>query len=539
MYSSLKPVSILIVSVCMLFLLTTHAAAIQYTYDAVGNRTTMVDSTGTTRYEYDALNRLTKIANPQGKVTTFTYDAAGRRSSETYPNGLSVYYTYDAAGRILFISQQMGNNPLNSIRYTYDNVDNRTSMTNQYGVHNYAYDQLSRLIQATHPQPPNPLQQIERFMYDAVGNRIDAANVYNAGNQLLEDANFIYSYDKNGNTKSKVDKTTGKYTRYYWNAENKLVKVQEYTNIASTTPVAVNKYIYDGYGRRVAKNVNGTISKYVYDNEDILLETDDNEAILARYTHGPGVDEPLIMDRSGQSYYYVVDGLGSIVKIIGASGNVVNDYVYDVFGNMVEKTAGVPNMFTYTGREYDTELGLYYYRNRYYDAKIGRFLNEDFLDMPSILLSKQYQKKFPLSNLLYEYELQHPVMFNYYTYVGNNPVRYIDPWGLWYINIGSSLGSLSPGMTRGVFIGPDGTYTYVGWGWMTSPGFNITFSTSNPAAGCSKGLQMGYFGGFSINRDTNGDWSGEIGWVTPGLSFTEVKLQRDQPKEDNKEIILP
>jgi YD repeat-containing protein len=56
----------------------------------------MIDPTGLTSYEYDALNRLTKITN-KGVVTTFTYDALGRRKTMTHGNGVVTTYSYDAA----------------------------------------------------------------------------------------------------------------------------------------------------------------------------------------------------------------------------------------------------------------------------------------------------------------------------------------------------------------------------------------------------------------------------------------------------------
>jgi RHS repeat-associated protein len=212
---------------------------------------------------------------------------------------------------------------------------------------------------------------------DKVGNRYPTSNVYNAANQLLENDNYIYSYDKNGNTIKKVSKADNSGVRYYWNAENQMTKLEKYAQAGDATPTSTVSYIYDGLGRRVAKNINGVITKYIYDQEDILLESDDNDNILARYTHGPGIDEPISMNRDGQSYYYVADGLRSIVKLVDTVGTVVNNYVYDSFGNMVEKTEGVTNPYTYTAREFDAESGLYYYRARYYNAKIGRFLSED------------------------------------------------------------------------------------------------------------------------------------------------------------------
>jgi len=99
----------------------------------------------------------------------------------------------------------------------------------------------------------------------------------------------------------------------------------------------------------------------------------------ASLQHGPGVDEPLAVRdlASGQSYYYSADGLGSITDLTDVSGNVVQSYLYDSFGNIVQQTGAVENFYTYTGREFDAETGLYYYRARYYDAAIGRFLQED------------------------------------------------------------------------------------------------------------------------------------------------------------------
>jgi hypothetical protein len=62
---------------------------------------------------------------------------------------------------------------------------------------------------------------------------------------------------------------------------------------------------YDGLGRRIEKNVNGKITRYVYDNEDIILEYDGEGNLIAEYIHGPGIDEPIMMVRNNQTYYYI------------------------------------------------------------------------------------------------------------------------------------------------------------------------------------------------------------------------------------------
>ena len=144
---------------------------------------------------------------------------------------------------------------------------------------------------------------------------------------------------------------------------------------------------------------------------------------MARYTHGPGVDEPLIMERDldgsgtfelNETFFYHTDALGSITELTDSTGSVVQSYVYDAFGNMtvfdatgleIAPESAIANPYTYTGREFDIESGLYYYRARYYDPRIGRFTQAD------------------------------PIGFqggdtNFYAYVANNPVNFTDAFGL-------------------------------------------------------------------------------------------------------------
>ena len=111
------------------------------------------------------------------------------------------------------------------------------------------------------------------------------------------------------------------------------------------------------------------------------------------------------MARGGQSLFYQADGLGSIIDLTDINGAVVQSYVYNSFGNIEQQVGNIVNPYTYTGREIDTETGLYFYRARYYDSITGRFINED------------------------------PIGFaagdnNFYRYVQNNPVNFIDPEGL-------------------------------------------------------------------------------------------------------------
>jgi len=146
--------------------------------------------------------------------------------------------------------------------------------------------------------------------------------------------------------------------------------------------------------------------RYIYDNEDILLELDGSNNIVTRYTHGPGIDEPLVMEKGSQSFFYHADGLGSITEITDSLGVVKQRYSYSSFGKIESQLD--PNFiqpYTFTAREFDPETGLYFYRTRYYNADTARFLQEDPIGFAGGDL-------------------------NLYTYVLNQPINWVDPWGL-------------------------------------------------------------------------------------------------------------
>jgi RHS repeat-associated protein len=100
------------------------------------------------------------------------------------------------------------------------------------------------------------------------------------------------------------------------------------------------------------------------------------------YIHGPGIDEPLMMDREGTNYFYHTDGLGSVVGLSNDLGEMEQQYLYTSFGGMtvfnkegseIQSTDGIKNAYGYTGREMDSESSLYYYRTRYYSHARGQF----------------------------------------------------------------------------------------------------------------------------------------------------------------------
>ena len=309
---------------------------------------------------------------------------------------------YDPASQVTHILHQIvaTTTPINQAAYAYNQVGNRTSLTDRRGNQAFGYDNLDRLTSATHPLPPTS----QTFAYDPVGNRTTGGSVVNAGNQLTADANHVYQYDDNGNLTRKTLLATGNFTQYTYDAENRLTKVEDFV-AGNPTPTATSTYRYDGLGRRIEKVANGQTRRYVYDGEDILLEYDGANVLQARYTHGPGIDEPIAVTKGGSTFFYHQDGLGTVTDLTDSNGATAKSYSYDAYGNILESPGTVEQPYTYTGREFDSEIGLLYYRARSYDPASGRFLGKD------------------------------PIGFgggdvNLYNYVAGNPLTNTDPSGL-------------------------------------------------------------------------------------------------------------
>ena len=157
-------------------------------------------------------------------------------------------------------------------------------------------------------------------------------------------------------------------------------------------------------GRRIYKSSSRGTSIFAHDGDDLVEETNASGIAVAQYAQPQGVDEPLAMLRSATTSYYQADGLGSVTSLTNAAGAAAQTYTYDSFGNTVAASGSLVNSFQYTGREFDPETSLYYYRARYYDPQTGRFVSGDPLGFfPGV---------------------------NFYAYVDNSPVSLLDPWGL-------------------------------------------------------------------------------------------------------------
>src|SRR3989441_11916614 len=344
--------------------LTGRTFTASYSYDAASNRTGFTDPEGgASTYAYDTVNRLTTLTPPAAFTATgnfgFSYDALSRRTQMTRPNGVNSNYNYDSLSRLLSALHQAGASTIDGATYTVDAAGNRTSKTDRLAgvTSNYAYDAIYELTNVT--QGANTT---ESYTNDPVGNRLSSLGVspysYNVSNQLTAKPGVTYTYDSNGNTASKTHATGT--TNYTWDYENRLTSV----TLPGTGGTVTFKY--DPFGRRIYKSSSSGTSIYAYDGDNPIEETNASGTAVARYTQTENIDETLAMLRSSTTSYYQADGLRSVTSLSNAAGGLAQTYTFDSFGKQTASSGSLTNPFQYTGREFDSETNLYFYRARYY-----------------------------------------------------------------------------------------------------------------------------------------------------------------------------
>ncbi|MEM8755823.1 MAG: RHS repeat-associated core domain-containing protein, partial [Pseudomonadota bacterium] len=381
------------------------------------NRTQLIDPDGqVTSYAYDALNRMESVATGAG-VTTYAYLRNGLLESVDYPNGTGAAYTHDLANRVETIVNRHDAVEVSSFQYGYDLNGNRIQQVeNQFGLGfettSYSYDLADRLLSVTYPE------RVTTYTYDGVGNRATEVDQSTTDASVLTSRTYeyddrdhltrvldnlepsktaVYGYDANGNQISRqigVDPVTD----FVFDVRDQLVRVEE-----DASPVGA--YRYDYKGLRVQKNVGAGESRYVYDQQSVLMRYGPDST--SKYEYGP--DRLLsVNDTAEGRAFYLHDALGSVTNLIGEAGTQLAQYRWDAWGNPRAQTINPANPFGFTGHEMDDESGLIYMKARFYDPETARFLSHD-----------------PL-----EGDPTNPPSLHRYLYAFQNPTVYTDPTGL-------------------------------------------------------------------------------------------------------------
>ena len=169
---------------------------------------------------------------------------------------------------------------------------------------------------------------------------------------------------------------------------------------------ATATYTYDVLNRRVKEDIDGTVTRNLYDGDNVLAEYDGSATPVLQGSYvAPGLDQYVRLTRSSTVNYHHQDPLGSVWNLTRASDEVIrNTYAYQAFGATYGTvTENVSNPYRFTGRAWDDSSSLNYYRARQYDHRLGRFIGRDpLLDLDAI---------------------------NLYLYAHANPVLFVDPPG--------------------------------------------------------------------------------------------------------------
>ena len=341
---------------------TTSAGTVTYTFDNASNRRSLsAPGQATVTYGYDNADQLRTITQGSS-ITRLDYDSAARRTNLSLPTGINVAYRYNAQD-LTGIDYLQSAAPLGNLTYNYDPAGRITNIGGSL-----ATTTLPSEINATH----------------GIDHRLNTQNTDS------------FTYDAAGNIQTRTDPCGA--TTYTWNVKGELTQLNGFTPTCQTVTAS---FTYDTLGRRLTKTINGITTAFTYDGLTPIQER--QGATTVNLLTGPGIDEYLARSDGTTTRYFLPDHLGSTIALVDNAGSLTTRYTYSPFGDTTQTGEGSTNPFQYTGRENDN-TGLYYYRARYYDPRLQRFISSDPIGLRGGL--------------------------NTYAYVENNPLNWIDPEGL-------------------------------------------------------------------------------------------------------------
>lgn len=437
----------------------TSQPEITYTYDLAGRLVQASKpvvagdpSSGALVLSFDTAGRFDQEEYPDGKTVTHVLDANGNRTKTTWPDGYFVSRTFDEMNRLTAI--KLNGSATTAVAFSYNELSQRTQLTYSNG--------------ATVVYTPQLNEDVTTITHNFVGSSVEYTygfnNVHEPTSMEVSDSSYMYhpaAASTTYNTADNVNKypvvggntfsydgnmnLTGDGTwTYTFDTENQMLTASKTGTSAS--------FVYDPTMRQTQKTVGSTKSRYIYSEWQRIADYDGVANTLQnRYVYGTSLDEPLIeVSSSGVLTFLHADKMGTIVATSDSTGAVIDKNLFGPFGEITTLSG---TTFGFTGQRFDSELDLYYLKNRYYSPTLGRFLQPDSVGYTG-------------------------GDFNLYSYVQNSPLLYTDPLGLDpTLSAGPTM--YSPGNNPGTITGNTGSRTgmesetvpgSIGTGHQTAPG---------------------------------------------------------------------
>ena len=495
--------------------------SISYNYDSFDRIKKIIMQDNEYNYKYDCNGELAKIVS-NDSVVKFNYDLSKRLKNYTYDD-LKIEYGYDENGNISSKKIKYSDDINYNINNIYNNDDNVTKTTFEPNVElSYEYDNLSRVVKKkinnndleeyifiTNGNRTTPLIKSVKLGNKNISHKFNKLNnitatycngqltnkyFYDIHSQLIreDDLNrnrtIRFKYDNNGNILSKriyelnsfnlISSQKYKYEDNTFgdrltNFNGEIITYDNYGNPISignklltwingdelntyTDGSNVLSFKYNDNKIRVSKTVNNIQTKYAVEGEKIILEKTGNNVLYYMYDN---FGELVGFKYNNNVYYYQKNLQGDIIGIMDSNMNLIAQYDYDAYGNILSIKDGQGNdistspsnianinPFRYRSYYYDKETGLYYLNSRYYNPLWGRFINCDDLD---VLFDVQ----------------DSPIQYNLYAYCLNDPVNGYDEngtkklprWAKIAIGVGTigvlGVATALTGGTAGVILG--------------------------------------------------------------------------------------
>lgn len=370
-----------------------------FEYDNADRRTAIiVPGKGRIEYEYDTNDRLQSIRDISGGEIKIIYGPSLQRKAVFYPNGVIVSYDHDASGRMTGIRVEGPEGKLLAqVSYEYDRfgqpIRERDTKGRGWMVYLDRDGQIASIGDGA--------GQITRLRYDERGNLLKAGPLswaYDTSNRLVSTDKELFLYDEDGNLSMRQANTR---FNYEWDSLNRLTRIEAMSG-------GTISYQYDLLDRRVSKKVGNKQTHFFIDNYDVLFEFDVDKEIRKLFLLGSEIDELFGVFIGDEIFYIIQDGMRNVRWITDVHGTLVGEFNYKLWGDVEADSSILTKIgYGYRGREYDTETGLYYFRARYYDPRLRRFISVD-PDSGSVDI---------------------PVTMHPYLFLRNNPVLFNDPFG--------------------------------------------------------------------------------------------------------------